>query len=228
MSQHYDRPSYLWLYIGVLAIGTVLGYMVGASNSPVVGAAIPSVFGLVVVAIGAIKNWAHTATSAANERGSEEQKGTNRLSLPPHTARPLGIMLTIFSATYLAAMLGGTEVRAASFRVRQTQFPWPNSTPPQSIEDALDWLAVQQQLVAYGYSPEQVRDLYRLPRSKTGHLTSYVVPSINESVQPGALGIHMEHEHWAVPAQADWWMLRNDPLLSGPAKTEGAPIPKRP
>ena len=33
--------------------------MVGASNSPVVGSAIPSVFGLVVIAIGAMKNWGH-------------------------------------------------------------------------------------------------------------------------------------------------------------------------
>ena len=54
MPRRTDRLSYLWLYIGVVSISTVLGYMVGASNTPVVGAAIPSVFGLLVIAIGAL------------------------------------------------------------------------------------------------------------------------------------------------------------------------------
>jgi hypothetical protein len=228
MPQQLDKPSYLWLYIGVLSIGTVLGYMVGASNSPVVGTAIPSVFGLVAIAIGAVKHWSHPATSSDRERGSEEREGTSRLSLSRHTVGPLGIMLTIFSATYLAAMLGGTEVRAASFRVRPTQFPWPNSKPPQNVEDALDWLAVQQQLIAYGYSPEQVQELYKLPRAKTGQLTSYV-PPLSENVQTGPLGFHLEHngisggvEHGGVPILLD---LRNrdNPLFIDVPKKQDAP-----
>lgn len=223
MPQHFDRPRYLWLYIGVLSVGAVLGYMVGASNSPVVGTAIPSVFGLVVLAIGAIKDRGRPATSGGTEVESEERRGMNHLFSSFHSARPLGIMLTIFSVTYFAALLGGTEVRAASIKNAPPHFPWPNAKPPANVEDALEWLAVQQQLIAYGYSPEQVQALYALPRAQRAQLTSYL-PMLGQAAQPGALGTHMEPQRSPL-VDSKWIPVieRFDPSVRFEPKKEDAP-----
>ena len=42
---------YLGMGVGFLLIGLVVGYMVGGSASPVVGAAIPAVMGLVTAGV---------------------------------------------------------------------------------------------------------------------------------------------------------------------------------
>jgi hypothetical protein len=110
-------------------------------------------------------------------------------------------MLVIFSASYLGGMLAGTEIRAASFKVRPSQFPWSNT--PQNVEDALDWLAVQQRLIAYDYSPEQVRELYKLPRANAGGQLAAFVPEVSDNIEMSQLGTHPEPRRW-IPARFDF------------------------
>lgn len=56
---NYRTVRYVWLMFGVAALGAMIGFLTGASNSPVVGTAISStvggVFGFIGGLIGAKK-----------------------------------------------------------------------------------------------------------------------------------------------------------------------------
>jgi hypothetical protein len=160
-----SRPSsgsFVWLYIGVSTTAVALGYMVGASSSPVVASIVPSVFGLLVVAFGVLKikgnsSPEHTAAAAP-------EPGKARFASSRET-RNLGIMLTIFAISYLGAAVFGVKIRTSPGTEKAVQFPWTDKNRPTKISTALEWLVVQKRLAAYGYSPDQIRQIYELSKS---------------------------------------------------------------
>jgi len=153
--------------------------------------------------------------------------GNNRL---PHSRvsrfdRPVGKVLTIFAVIYLAAMLGGTEVRAHSLKSKPAEFPWATSKPPKNVEQALDWLTVQEQLIAYGYTANQVKQLYTLPRKNDADQLSAFVESPSQTMRTGTLGIHIEPEPrpWAaggIPVSAKPWSFDSNKYVVGSGETD--------
>ena len=133
-------------------------------------------------------------------------------------------MLTIFSVSYLCSMLLGTEVRATSLKMKPPQFPWSlKSKPPESVEEALDWLVVQQRRIAYGYSLQQVEELYKLKRSDVTERLTTLVPMTGDSVQSSPLGTHPERvvpTNW-IPAMEHF--DRPFPLILTGGKDRPAP-----
>lgn len=50
----YRTARYVWLMLGVAALGAMIGFLTGASNSPVVGTAISSTLGGVFGFVGGL------------------------------------------------------------------------------------------------------------------------------------------------------------------------------
>ena len=188
MRPQVKRPSYFWLYLGLSFTAVALGYMVGASNSPVVGSVIPGVFGLVVVAIGVFKDLGHRTDVEDRNSAPKERDGSTPLSFD--SIRSLGIMLTVFAISYFGAAILGTEVRALTSRPASTQFPWTEKNRPTKTTTALEWLVVQKRLVAYGYTLDQVRQLYEWSQSvpaqdKVGASLDFSPKLIDSVPEPG-------------------------------------------
>jgi hypothetical protein len=221
--------SYGWLYAGIISTGVVIGYMVGASRSSVVGTAIPGVFTVLVFGFEALSSFKHSTATRKHEPEQSQPPAT------PTLFTPIGKILTLFSIAYFASMLLGTEVRAYVLRGKETEFPWPKSAQPANVEDALDWITVQSHLKEYGYSSEQIKQLYQLPRKNTNEqLAGYIDPS-NKTLQTGPAGLHVE----ATPLPWDtkplllgahWSQVRNyhvidsaDGVMSGDSNKSTSP-----
>jgi hypothetical protein len=174
------HSTHLWLYIGLSSMAITLGYMVGASNSPVVGTAITALFGLGVAAVGIVKDKRSAAT--------EEQANTVPVQRSSNWMRSTGIMLTIFALTFLVATVGGTFVRTVATRPSVTPLPWNGSAPPASARGALEWLVIQRRLLAYGYTIDQVQNFYKLAKDLKEQPEGFLSPqSLLDSVpEPGA------------------------------------------
>ena len=168
------HSTHAWLYTGITATAVSLGYLVGASNSPVAGSAITAIFGLGIAAIGVFK-----------ERNSQVEPGTAAV-LSSGALRSAGIMLTIFSLTYLAAILGSSIVRARVSQPVKVPVPWSAHATPSTPQSALQWLVVQRRLMAYGYTPEQIQKLYETLHGMKDAPFALVGPGLLESVpEPG-------------------------------------------
>ena len=73
----------LWLGAGVGSIALVVGYMVGASSTPIVSVAVPAVFGLVLTAVGFLRS------SGIDERISALKETLDKLQSPLNAAEAL-------------------------------------------------------------------------------------------------------------------------------------------
>ena len=140
----------VWLGVGVACTAAAIGYMVGASNSPVVGSVVPAAFGLLTIAFAVPRRVAP----------SEKPDGATPEALAALGPRSVGILLTVFATAYLGSALTGSAVRTWPARPIHTPFPWTNSTAPADHIGAIQWLVVQKRLLAYGYTPDQIQELY--------------------------------------------------------------------
>src|SRR5437588_12861105 len=60
-------------------------------------------------------------------------------------------------------MLGaviGTLARADEWFRPRRKFPWPKRSPPPNISDSISWLALQERLLAFGYTRGEIEKLY--------------------------------------------------------------------
>ena len=175
----------LWLAVGIGSIALVVGYMVGASSTPVVSVAAPAVFGLVITAVGllgggsadkkldALKELltrAKTTTGEAPEGVSLEQVGATlasvRQELSLQAAR-LGKMLVVFALFYVLGLSFGTYARVTNLYAPHVsrRLPWDGADAagrPPTPADAIDWINLQEQLLALGYTQEQIADIYSI------------------------------------------------------------------
>jgi hypothetical protein len=180
----------LWLGLGVGSIALVVGYMVGASSTPIVSVAVPAVFGLVITAVGflrstgieekisALKKTLDRAAIASNSANEAEKVSSDpstqidsllasvrqELSVTPER---LGKVLVFFTVFYIVGLSFGTYARIAQIFSPPTprHLPWAdvaNIRRPPTAEDAIDWIGVQEQLLALGYSQAQVSELYAI------------------------------------------------------------------
>lgn len=173
------RTTSGWLVAGVALVGVMIGYMSGGSQTPVVSAAIPVIFGLVATAFAVLRmQGKHSAyrhresTVSPHSTFAMRRLEKNRLTAlsSAHLQRNIGICLVTFSIGFLVEAHCGAYVRLHDVlrpETLRTDFAWRSQDPPPSVETALLWLAIQQRMEAAGYSERQVREMYQM------HLTEW-------------------------------------------------------
>lgn len=165
----------LILLLGIAAIAAPLGFMVGGSATPVVGIALPAIFGLVATAIGLFQTtWPSKehaelvvlASTNADIRSHLESMKSRLASTP----RNIGLALILFSAAYTSSAILGIRARTEDwFSVPQPEapeFPWASSKKPPTIESALQWIVLQADLRTAGYTDLQISTLYEIQSSQ--------------------------------------------------------------
>jgi hypothetical protein len=146
----------LSLAVGLAVTAGVLGFMVGGSESPVVSTVIPAAFALLIPAFGLIKG---RASSSPNEPEHNAEQGHQTARVSPHMMFLVGIMLTVFSGSYVLGALVGIRFREA-LPSRSLGLPWATKEQQPPVDEALQWLVVQSRLLEYGYNLKDVRTLY--------------------------------------------------------------------
>lgn len=160
------------LYLGIACLGFTLGFLTGASATPVAGVAVPAIFGLVAVAVGLAQSplGAKELTElvkakAANDAGNA-LLASARKHLPASPAR-IGMALIAFSVFYLAGTAVGSLTRIDDWLAGAPRpaeaFAWSASKqPPPCSALAIEWVGLQGLLSARGYSAAQIGELYAI------------------------------------------------------------------
>jgi len=180
------KPDVL-LGIGVAAVSLSLGYMVGGSSTPIVGIALPLLFGLLTVAIDALiqqrtlqKLKAKVDEIAATPNG-EGAHAVNRLEAKISEDQSkhlggLGILLLVFAMFYTGGTVVGSLARTHTWFAPRKVLPWIADTAPGSSADAVAWLDLSDNLRHRGWTTTQIAELYRI------HLSSpAAIPKAGEA-----------------------------------------------
>ena len=141
----------LTLGLGIASLAALLGFLVGASESPVAGIAITATFGIVATIL--------SAKSSAAAVDSVPQKATEVTTLPLYK---LGQMFIVFSIAFVAGLSGGIYARLQFHEVDAQTLPWEGKSAPKSARQAVDWIIVGAKLRSMGYSNRQVLELYEI------------------------------------------------------------------
>jgi hypothetical protein len=179
-----------WLGVGIGSIALVVGYMVGASQTPVISVVAPAVFGLVITALGFIggsgsdkkievlKELLAQVKSIPQEESIAAKIDVEHLGQVEReiavikdeiilTPERVGKMLVIFTSFYILGLSFGTYARVTNLYSPTVarKLPWvssPNIKRPPTSADAVDWIALQDQLLERGYTTEQINEIYKI------------------------------------------------------------------
>lgn len=165
------------LLAGIAAIAGPMGYMVGGSASPVIGVALPAIFGLVVTAVGLFQPSFPSKEQLALFSSLQENSSLSSYleSLQKNQARaPLrvGLALLTFGVIYLAGTILGTTARTHQWfapeqgAVAPPEFPWASAAKPTTVGSALEWIELQERLLQRGYSSSDIAELYSIQISE--------------------------------------------------------------
>jgi hypothetical protein len=182
------------LLLGISAIAAPLGFMVGGSATPVVGAILPAIFGLVIAAVGLyqIKFPSKDQLELFTELQKNELLTQYLKTIKDYQEKaPLkvGLILLVFGIVYqLGAITGITARTHQWFLPKQKvapEFPWSSSTRPVSTDAAFKWITFQSGLLALGYTNEQIRELYQIQVSEweTLKAINHLLPKLNPDDQ---------------------------------------------
>lgn len=157
---------------GLGSTSLCIGFMIGASSTPVVAVIVPVLFGLVTTSIGLFQN--HDLKISSNE--SEVSKLVDGLASKQKQA---GLILIVFSMSYMIGLGSGIGARVGEWHrifIKSTKidaspkrlFPWEGNIKeqPKSIENTLNWICLQEKLIKMGYTHEQVKKLYMTSLSR--------------------------------------------------------------
>lgn len=164
-----------WLILGVASVGAVLGIMVGASATPVVSVAAPTLFALAAATIGLVQTSQinKEVTETIKELGAQTQSSPELTTLRTQLAtapRRLGLILFAFSFAYLISIVVGAKARTNDWLVTNPtppSLPWKSSgLLPPDIHTAFEWIAIQHKLKSLGYDDETIIALYAIQASE--------------------------------------------------------------
>jgi hypothetical protein len=238
-----------FIVIGAGFVAIAVGFMVGNSASPVAGAAIPAIVGLVVTAVGFVnrgavsKDLAELLAKAASDAQIRRVLAMDELRRDA-SKRTVGITLILFTVCYLAGVYGGAAARVHGLpgltipTVPAELFPWTEHTRPATPERALEWVEVAAKLRALGHNDTQIIELYNIDVARNNALLSqYRTPTfpwkdsetapptvqaaltwltLQENLLERGFTIEQVHELYAIQV-SDW-----QNLASGPAVGSGA------
>jgi hypothetical protein len=145
--------------LGLSALAFVVGFLVGASASPVAGIAISALFGIVATAVTMYRRTVvqHNGSSAP----SQTQSG--RTIATPSVVGPLGTIFLAFAVALASGIGLGIYLRVVKpAHTYQKHFVWRGRQAPPNIRAALDWAVVGDRLAQMGYSQKDIVGLYEL------------------------------------------------------------------
>ena len=150
------------LIIGILSFSLVLGYMIGASNSPVIGAFFSALSGFAGIIFG------------AKHLLPEEKKGD--------PGNFIGLLLLVLSLGLFFGAFAGEKYRTGWFD-NEKELIWNEADRPVETREALDWIAVCEKLTALGYSMGQIRDIYQIRAGERAALVQLYEKQAAEGVE---------------------------------------------
>lgn len=145
--------------IGIAFIAALLGFLVGASESPVAGIALTATFGIVATGL-ALHQKAATVTpnSLPPVPASEVSQAQLVTAL-----KSLGVVLIVFTLTFAGGLTLGVWSKLQSHIAEpQTRLVWQGAQRPTTAKKALDWIMVQRKLKDMGYTDKQVLEIYKI------------------------------------------------------------------
>jgi phosphate/sulfate permease len=129
-------------FLGILTFSFVIGLMTGASNSPVAGSVIGSIFGIGIALLGLLTNKDVEIKIKLNLIGC----GFITLSI--------GLMLGLYS---------GVNFRYKDqIASEDKRFIWDKTKAPRSTYEAMDWILTNDLLISRGFSRQQVQSIYAI------------------------------------------------------------------
>jgi len=147
--------------LGIASIAVLLGFLVGASNSPVAGVAITATFGIVAAALAFYQK--------SGVEGPFDPAITDPKKMPApqkntvDAFKNLGRVLAVFSIAFFAGLGCGVYVKLLPRGVEAASaFPWQGVASPASARTAIDWILVQRHLRSFGYIDTQIAEIYKL------------------------------------------------------------------
>jgi hypothetical protein len=155
---------------GILAIAFVLGYVTGASGTPVGSVVIPAVFGIVLAALGLFQSpWLSKDASEALKSLTDGHKILIEKIDHQQKLAPLRICVALlcFSCGYMGGAYIGATARvskwyAPSSLTFDTTWSRHKLPEPPSVDAAVYWVYVQTVLSERGLSDEELKRLYLL------------------------------------------------------------------
>ncbi|RZM74809.1 hypothetical protein C3B51_19605 [Pseudoalteromonas rubra] len=130
------------IFVGYITFSFAIGILLGASNSPVIGAFLAIIVGLLGTLFGAIKLYT----------GLNEKERLNKV----------GGLLTAFSIFLISGTYMGELYRVSAIGSTTTSVPWSKDNRPLSTAEALDWLVLKEKLQSLGYSEEVLLQIYSI------------------------------------------------------------------
>ncbi|PSL24427.1 hypothetical protein [Chitinophaga ginsengisoli] len=137
-----------WFYSGLITFSLVLGLMIGASNSPVIGALVTGVIGAGMAFLGLFF-----------DRKKEDLKDIN---IPRPSAGAIGKAVTLFSVLLCVGVYLGVLYRNFEPTASSSKFVWENQNAPSTAYEAIDWILVKENLIKRGFTEQQVKALYNI------------------------------------------------------------------
>lgn len=140
-------------FVGIGCFSAALGFLVGASNTPVVGAIITGVLAVMASLISLFKK-------------------NKKIEI-----KTVGKTLIVFSSFLIIGVLLGSGHRRDIFKAKETGFIWDECNEPSTPQEIFDWLIIERKLEALNYSEAQIRAIYKLVQEKRPDST-YRLPSL--------------------------------------------------
>jgi len=158
-----------WLLLGIALFAGCLGFLTGASSTPVVGAFLTATLGA-LASLGGIIPVFLRKTDAAS---------------PSDTAIPMNAILALSGQimfVFAVSLAGSTwlginkrlayiEEEERKLRVEQGstfgELPWDENNKPRNGQEAIDWCVTQASLINIGLNRQQISDIYLIYRSST-------------------------------------------------------------
>ncbi len=129
--------------IGFILLSLFMGFIIGASNTPVIAPFITAMFGFIgsVVVV-------EFLISKSKENSVSSKSIGNAISL---------IAVCLFSGALFGALYRSNAIFSQGKRL-----PWDTMLTPESPQEALDWIVVKEKMNSLGYSDEQVEAIYEI------------------------------------------------------------------
>ena len=171
------KENIIMIYLGYISIAVAIGYLLGASNTPVVGAFITAFFGLIGTIVGA---------QYLFDKEGESARKINHV----------GVGITLVSVGLVCGTLIGEGYRNNWGIKNEKTLPWAGLEAPSITSEALDWIATSEKLKQLGYSDDDVKVIYQIrieERSKLKEareietaegLDEYSLTKVYESTSP--------------------------------------------
>lgn len=165
------------LFFGLGLVSACLGYLTGASATPVVGVIIPAIFGLVTLGFATLaQKDTKFKISSLLEKTNVSESNTllvedllKTVEDSKSTRLFLGVAMSIFAILYTSGtVIGSISRNHAWFAPRPSldpkSLPWEAtaSEKPATLSDAISWIELQERLKVLGYTQEQLDVLYVL------------------------------------------------------------------